>query len=146
MSRDVNLAWDDDQNVLDIVFENGDIASDRTITSPALTQIFTRSRLENYEQQNKFMQQGWVGSIFSEGFIAGCKFEHVISQGNLTQDNINSAVNEIKKALQFLLDLGVVEKIDADISTNPIEETLTLSIIIIEKTGQNTLIVQEIRL
>ena len=146
MTRDVKLVWKDESNAFDISFSGGDIESDYTISTPVWAQIFTRARLEDYEQPNKFLQQGWLGNIFFDNFIAGCKFEYISSQGDLSQNTINSLINEIRKALKFLFDLNIAEDIIIDISTNPVDGTIKLNIKIIEKSGQITILIQEFNL
>jgi len=146
MVRDINLNYDRDENNIDINFINSDIESDFTITSSVITQVFTLSRLKDYEQPDKFLQIGWIGNIFFDNFEAGCKFEYLLTQNNISQDITNSLVNEIKKALQFLFDLNLVLDISIDITIKNNSSSLLLNLTIIENSKNIIEINEEINI
>ena len=146
MSREIALKFDEENNNFDIDFADGDIVSDFTINSSVITQIFTRSRLEDYQQPDKFLQNAWAGNLFFDNFEAGCKFEYIMAQNDLSQDTINAGKNEIQKALRFLSENNISNSIDITITTNPIQESYTFEILIVENPSQEFLVTQTIGL
>lgn len=146
MTKDVALFWDIEANNLDISFFNGDLKNDLTFLSSIQTQLFTRQRLFTYEQPNKFLQQGWVGSVFFEEEVIGSKLEYILTQSDLSLNSINKVKEEINNSLQFLVELNLIQSFNIDITTNPITNIVFLDIKItnLDTTQEN--ITQEVRL
>ena len=139
--KDIKLEYSEEQKCFDIVFNGGEIVTDTTLEPYTILQIFTRQRLEDYEQPNKFLQEGWFGNVFYNNDI-GSKLEHITDQGSLNTDTATAGVNQIKTSLQFLFDLNLIIDLQVSYTINSQNREIIYNINITDINRNNIILEQ----
>lgn len=88
---------------------DGDILTDDFFDTSLLYSIFGERRASPSEVVEPQQRRGWIGN--SADFENGSKV-WLLSQARLTRSTLNRAQDEIRKALQWLIDDGYAVSID----------------------------------
>lgn len=115
MTTDAVLTIDPSTGFYDFTLdENGDIKTEDFFDTSLLYSIFGERRASPDEMVEASLRRGWIGN--SDDFENGSKI-WLLSQSRLTRDVLNRLQDEAEKALQWLVDDGLIVSIDQVVAT-----------------------------
>lgn len=114
---DLRLAAAEDGSKLDLVLEGNDLALDLTLVTPSLASLFTdaRAALEDELPGRDDDRRGWWAEALlpgEEAELFGSKL-WLLERAKLTNDTLGSAEVYAREAFAWLLERGIVERVDA---------------------------------
>jgi len=110
MTTDAVLSIDPSTGFFDFSLDDdGDIETEDFFDTSLLYSIFGERRASPDEIVEARLRRGWIGN--SDDFENGSKI-WLSSQARLTRDTLNRIQDEAEKALQWLVDDGLVVSID----------------------------------
>lgn len=111
MKKDVKLLLENGQ--FDIVIEDGDFANEDGFDTAVWVSLFSDARATVSQVLTPEKRRGWLGNLVSEkperqlgGYL------WLAEQRRLTQDTVNEIVDYARKALNYMIEDGLVLKID----------------------------------
>ena len=114
MASDIKIQFNDLTQEFDFVYNNGDLLREEGLETAVLISLFTDRRAnEDDELINAGEYRGWWGDLLSEDDQIGSRLWLIKGQ-KATQSNVILAKEYIQEALQWMLDDGVVAKIDVE--------------------------------
>lgn len=113
---DAVLTIDATTQLYDISFDtDGDILTDDFFDTSILYSIFGEKRADSSEVVEPQRRRGWIGSE-GKDFENGSKL-WLFEQARLTKSNLNRIDDELRKALQWLVDDGFAASVDEVVNT-----------------------------
>lgn len=125
---DAVLSIDATTQLYDISFDtDGDILTDDFFDTSLLYSFFGERRANASEIIEPQLRRGWIGSE-DKDFENGSKL-WLFEQARLTQSNLNRIEDEARKALEWLVEDGLVISVD-EVTVAVDDNGITLEIII----------------
>lgn len=119
----------------DLAFENGDLQLGRSLESAVLVSIGSDSRIAEKKFSGKLADDGWWGGPSFENDMWGCRLFGIL-QRKKDGNALLLAGQYVKKSLQWMIDDGVVESVDVDVSF--VGELLLLNVSLAKKGEKET--------
>lgn len=98
----------------DIGIENGDLVPDDGLETAILTSILSDQRADESQVPQPEFRRGWIGDLVTP--FPGVKYGSLIwltEQSRLTQSVLNSIKDYAQKSLQWMIDTGLANEIEA---------------------------------
>ena len=119
----------------DIAIENGDLVPDDGLETAILTSILSDQRADESQVPQPEFRRGWIGDLVTP--FPGVKYGSLIwltEQSRLTQSVLNSIKDYAQKSLQWMIDTGLANEIEAT-ATRQNSNTVLLTIRVVSPGG-----------
>lgn len=119
----------------DIGIENGDLVPDDGLETAILTSILSDQRADESQVPQPEFRRGWIGDLVTP--FPGVKYGSLIwltEQSRLTQSVLNSIKDYAQKSLQWMIDTGLANEIEAT-ATRRGSNTVLLTIRVVSPGG-----------
>lgn len=129
----------DAENNMDISLSNSDFQTDGGLRTAILISLFTDRRVSSNEVPDAgASKRGWWGDLFptSQGDQIGSRL-WLLQREKRTVETLNKAEEYSREALQWMLDDGVAESVDANASYNG-SGALIIQILVTRPSGNKT--------
>lgn len=130
MAQDIALFWDGNTQTGDIRFENGDLVREPGLTSAVILSLFCDSRAgDDSGITDPDSRRGWWGdglAAVQNNTGLGSNL-WLLGREKVTQKTVNLAEQYILDALQWMLDDGVVAKLEVTVQRQGSVETPVLA-------------------
>lgn len=131
---DLALQWTstgDGAGLLDMVFENDDLATDEGLRTAVILSLFTDRRANDDDPlpSGDDDKRGWWGDEFqeTEGDRIGSRL-WLLDRGKLTNTELRRAEQYAREALAWLLEDRVATRVDAVATASGQQRTLTVDV------------------
>lgn len=116
MSGDIKLEWSSAANEADVSIESNDLATDACLRTAVLISLFTDRRADDGDvlPYGETDRRGWWADAFPEveGDRIGSRL-WMLARSKATQDTLSRAEEYAAEALQWLVEDGAAEKVEA---------------------------------
>jgi len=119
----------------DIAIENGDMVPDTGLETAILTSILSDQRADESQVPQPEFRRGWIGDLVTP--FPGVKYGSLIwltEQSRLTQSVLNSIKDFAQKSLQWMIDTGLANAVEAT-ATRQGSNTVLLTIRVVSPGG-----------
>lgn len=120
MAQDIALIWNTEQQAGDIKFDGGDLVREPGLTSAVYLSLFCDSRANDDSGiTDPDSRRGWWGNLLADKQDNAGMGSNLwlLSREKDTKQTVNLAEQYIYDALQWMLDDGVVQKIDVTVES-----------------------------
>lgn len=108
---DIELLYREDKKYYDLaITDTGDLKADKSFDTGINLALFTDGRADKSEVSNPEDQRGTIVDLFTNGYRNGSKL-WLLEQSRLDAGAVNRAIDYCKNALQYFVDLSLVEKV-----------------------------------
>lgn len=117
MARDIRLVWNESLLEGDLLFQEGDLLREPGLQTAVIISLFTNRRADEGDPlDNPNDKQGWWGDQISEiqEDQIGSRL-WILSRAKTTQENINLAKYYIEESLEWMIEDGIVAKIEVEV-------------------------------
>jgi len=131
MAQDIAVLWDSSKQVGDLQYKDGDLLREDGLTTAVLLSLFCDSRARDESGiTDPDAKRGWWGDLLEPvQNVAGLGSNlWLLGRDKATQNAMNLAEQYIREALQWMLDDGVVQDIQVDVSAQGPVETRVMAV------------------
>lgn len=114
MSVDLKLEVQSDGQTYDLVIgDNGDFEVTEGLDTALIVSLLSDARASESEVANPAQRGGWLGNlVFPRENSQLGSLLWLVQQRRRTTGNLNLAIDQVKKALQWFIDDGLAKEID----------------------------------
>ncbi len=127
MANDIKITYNYQTQEFDFKYNNGDLLRDDGLETAVLISLFTDRKADeddNLINQGDF--RGWWGDLLGDEGQMGSKL-WLLKGSKVTNQNIVLAKQYIEEALQWMIDDGVIAKIDVETEAQGAPENKVLA-------------------
>lgn len=116
---DFKIRYDEEKGCYDLVMdEDGSLVFENSLDNAINMSLFCDARADESEVQVPELRRGWWGNTLNDdGHEIGSKL-WLLSQRRSSQATLNSAKDYINTCLKWMIDDGIVSKIDVSTAFN----------------------------